>query len=157
MRFANTANGIIVGNGGVIRRVTNADAANAAAVVFTAQTSGTAVNLNDVSFYANGQFAAVVGDGGTLLTTTNGGTTWTPRNSGTANALRQVHFSTELSGIAVGDNNTVIQTGDGGVTWTPLNSGLGATVDLAGVFLNADKSGAAVGAAGSILRLIPQP
>lgn len=155
--FSNSANGIVVGNGGVIRRITNGDNANSATVVFTPQTSGTAVNLHGVSYYADGLFAAVVGDGGTVLTTGNGGITWTPRNSGTANALRRVHFSTELSGIAVGDNNTVIQTGDGGITWTPLNTGLGGATNLSGVFMNPDKSGAVVGVAGTILRLIPQP
>ncbi|MCZ6574991.1 MAG: YCF48-related protein [Gammaproteobacteria bacterium] len=59
-----------------------------------------------------------VGDGGTVLATTDGGRTWSVRDAGTTAALWSVDFVDAERGWAVGDGGTVLATTDGGRTWT---------------------------------------
>jgi photosystem II stability/assembly factor-like uncharacterized protein len=65
----------------------------------------------------------VVGDRGTILTTSNGGKTWRAQTSGTTSWLRGVDFVDASHGWAVGDNGTILATSDGGATWTQQRSG----------------------------------
>ena len=69
------------------------------------------------------QTAIAVGDGGTMLRTTDAGLTWTVQTSGTTNTLRGVSFADASTGWAVGDAGTILRTGDGGLTWTDQFSG----------------------------------
>jgi photosystem II stability/assembly factor-like uncharacterized protein len=65
----------------------------------------------------------VVGDGGTIFTTTNGGTNWISKTSNTAAQLRSVAFSGGSTFYAVGRDGVAVKSTDDGNTWTVLNSG----------------------------------
>ena len=96
-----------------------------AASGWTPQTSGTTMNLHGVAFVGD-SYGWAVGDGGTILATSNGGSTWTPQTSGTSSNLFSVAFPDLVHGWAVGANGTILYTGDGGSTWTPQSSGFGS-------------------------------
>lgn len=81
-----------------------------------AQTSGTVVELSDVSF-VDARHGWVVGDGGLVLRTEDGGTTWNTQNSGTAQGLLAVCFANLGFGCAVGYNGTILTTNNGGQSW----------------------------------------
>jgi photosystem II stability/assembly factor-like uncharacterized protein len=65
--FPVTTSGFAVGSAGRILHTTDAG------ITWIDQTSGTSVNLNDVSFASDGLRGIAVGEGGTILRTTNGG------------------------------------------------------------------------------------
>lgn len=68
----------------------------------------------------------VVGDGGTILHSTDGGRTWpqTPQNSGTTWTLNGVYFLDDaLHGFAVGRDGLILGTSDGGASWVRLTRG----------------------------------
>lgn len=58
-----------------------------------------------------------VGDGGTILRTTDGGTTWTQVTSPTSAELSKVSFSDSTDGWIVGGGGLILQTTDGGNSW----------------------------------------
>src|SRR5437660_8132005 len=66
-----------------------------------------------------------VGDGGTILHTSNGGSTWSPQTSGSNSSLLGVAFPDATNGWAVGSPGTILHTSDGGSTWSPQTSGTG--------------------------------
>jgi photosystem II stability/assembly factor-like uncharacterized protein len=87
------------------------------------------------SHVAAGPIGWAVGDGGTILHTSDGGTTWTAQTSGTTNLLSLVEFTDANTGWAVGVGGTILHTSNGGTTWTAQTSG--TTNFLTGVeFLN---------------------
>src|SRR5216684_6752796 len=90
-----------------------------------------------------------VGEGGTIVRTSDGGNTWTLQPSGTVHDLRGVSFVDAYTGTAVGFSGTILRTADGGETWTQQTSG--TLNDLYGVSFVDASIGAAVGAAGTIL------
>ena len=65
----------------------------------------------------------VVGDNGTIFTTTNGGTNWISKNSSTSLQLRGAGFAGGSTFFAVGDDGAAVKSTDDGNTWTTLNSG----------------------------------
>ncbi|MBE0571214.1 MAG: T9SS type A sorting domain-containing protein [Ignavibacteriaceae bacterium] len=65
----------------------------------------------------------VVGDNGTVFTTTNGGTNWISKNSSTSLQLRGAGFAGGSTFFAVGDDGAAVKSTDNGNTWTTLNSG----------------------------------
>jgi photosystem II stability/assembly factor-like uncharacterized protein len=65
----------------------------------------------------------VVGDNGTVFTTTNGGTNWVSKNSSTSLQLRGACFAGGSTFFAVGDDGAAVKSTDNGNTWTTLNSG----------------------------------
>src|SRR5581483_8162437 len=83
---------------------------------WTAQTSGVSVSLSRVAFGAG--LIVVVGDVGTIITSSDGGVTWTPRTSGTSEFLNDVTWTGSVF-IAVGNNGTAIYSPDG-ITWSAL-------------------------------------
>ncbi len=106
-------------------------------------TSPTAQNLWSVC-YGNGQFVAV-GEGGTILTSSDG-TTWKAQNSGTTRWLVGVAWSNDLGlYAAVGDQGTILTSPDA-ITWTVRSS---SGDRLNGVSYCADRF-VAVGEAGAI-------
>lgn len=68
-------------------------------------------------YFPDALHGCVVGQFGTIRTTSDGGTTWVSRVSGTSNYLKAVHFFDAQHGIAVGANSIIVRTNDGGVTW----------------------------------------
>jgi photosystem II stability/assembly factor-like uncharacterized protein len=59
----------------------------------------------------------VLGDGGTILRTTDGGMRWEPIRSGTLNDLHDIIFINDQAGIIVGDNGTYLASVTGGTSW----------------------------------------
>ncbi|MHB0914199.1 MAG: WD40/YVTN/BNR-like repeat-containing protein [Thermoleophilia bacterium] len=78
--------------------------------------------INDISF-VNDNTGWAVGQGGTIIKTTDGGTTWSAQNSGTTYNVTGVDFVDSNTGWAVGNlgefTSFVIKTTDGGATWNP--------------------------------------
>ena len=64
-----------------------------------------------------------VGDGGTILRTTDGGATWPAVSSGTTKWLARVSFTGANTGTVVGEGGTILRTTDSGVTWKAQSSG----------------------------------
>jgi photosystem II stability/assembly factor-like uncharacterized protein len=97
------------------------------------QTSGTSYNLNDVSF-SDANNGSAVGEGGTVLITTDGGALWSAQSFGTYLSLPGVCFTdpnngTVLSIDGLGDGG-ISRTTDGGTTWTGQFSGYVAFFDV---------------------------
>jgi photosystem II stability/assembly factor-like uncharacterized protein len=136
--------------------LSNTDRINIGISSWDIQNSGTSNHLMAVCF-THADTGTVVGDGGTILRTTDGGTTWTPQISGTINSLEDVFFADANTGTVVGGGGTILHTDDGGTTWVPQTSG--TSEDLSGVhfYVNPDifpglSWGNAVGSNGIILR-----
>ena len=109
---------------------------------WTAQSSGTSNTLLGVSF-TDANTGTAVGDGGTILRTTDGGATWTRQSSGTTNSLRGVSFTDANTGTVVGEGGTILRTTDGGDNW--ISQGSGTTLYLSGVSFVDANTGTAVG------------
>jgi len=84
--------------------------------------SGTTRNLYNVFLLESGAGYAV-GDGGTILKTTDGGVNWTALTSGTTKALYDTYFFNDTEGVAVGDSGLILRTTDG-ITWQTVPSGV---------------------------------
>lgn len=113
-----------------------------------AQSSGTFNSLAGVSF-VNTSTGTAVGDGGTILRTTNGGTNWTGQTSGTALNLNGVSFTDANTGTVVGAGGKILRTTNGGTNWTNQTSG--TAQDLHCVAFTSASSGWAAGNAGTML------
>lgn len=118
-----------------------------------AQTSGTIVDLNDVSF-ADAKHGWAVGEEGLILRTDDGGTTWTTQNSGTNKGLLGICAASPSFGCAVGYNGAILTTTNGGGTWhlAPPYYVQGNTLNLFAVHFVDSTHGWACGPYGSILR-----
>ena len=64
-----------------------------------------------------------VGEGGTILKTTNGGSTWTPLVNGINYNFHSVYFIDANTGFVVGDEGHILKTSDGGINWSGLTTG----------------------------------
>ena len=91
-------------------------------VSWVQQTSNTGVPLNDVAALS-ANTAWVVGDGGTILKTTDAGTNWVAQTSGTTENLKKISAVNSSVAWAVGTTGTLLKTTDGGTTWAPQFSG----------------------------------
>jgi photosystem II stability/assembly factor-like uncharacterized protein len=67
-----------------------------------------------------------VGDGGTIVATTDG--SWTALTSGTTKALRSISCINSTTCYAAGDTGTIVKTTDSGNTWTLQSSGTTANL-----------------------------
>lgn len=86
-------------------------------------TSGTSNTLRGVALFDSGVGYAV-GDGGTILKSTDAGVSWTALSSGTGSALYDLYFFDDLTGLAVGDGGLILRTTDGGASWATVVSGV---------------------------------
>jgi photosystem II stability/assembly factor-like uncharacterized protein len=79
-------------------------------------------------------------DSGVVLRSSDGGITWTPLQTGSPLAIRQLKFVSPLTGWAVQDNSDrspTLHTTDGGTTWSTQNWGFDGDIwDF--VFVNQD-------------------
>jgi photosystem II stability/assembly factor-like uncharacterized protein len=82
----------------------------------------TGSDLHQIVF-KDASIGIVVGDNGTVFTTTNGGTNWISKNSSTSLQLRGAGFAGCSTFFAVGDDGAAVKSTDNGNTWTTLNSG----------------------------------
>jgi photosystem II stability/assembly factor-like uncharacterized protein len=85
------------------------------------QTSNTSQNLNKL-YFLNTSTGWVVGDGATILKTTNGGINWVPSSYFGGGTLFSVYFKNQSSGLIGGYHNGhldgfMIRTLDGGNSW----------------------------------------
>jgi photosystem II stability/assembly factor-like uncharacterized protein len=85
--------------------------------------SGTTSNLRGVHLLDSGVGYAV-GDGGTILKSTDAGTAWSALTSGTTQNLYDVYFFNDAEGVAVGDGGSILRTTDGGASWATVASGV---------------------------------
>ena len=115
-------------------------------LAWTAQSTGTATNLNRVA-WCDTQFVAV-GDAGTILTSPDG-IKWTSRFSKTNVSLSDLIVS-QAHIFVVGNTGTILNSTDG-ITWSPRTSG--TAVNLSGL-TQTDSKQIAVGAVGTILQSI---
>jgi len=109
-------------------------------------------NLRSV-YFIDVQRGWVVGDGGTILSTSNGGKTWDKQSSGSDAALRSIQMQMQtdaLHGWVVGSDGTILVTSNGGKTWDKQSSGTGALLNS--IQMQTDGShGWVVGGGGIIL------
>lgn len=84
------------------------------------QTSGTAVQLNDIWMLSASEVIAV-GSPGTIIRTTNGGTNWAPVTSGTTAELVSIYFANSVTGWIRG-NGVLLKTVNGGNVWNIVNN-----------------------------------
>ena len=82
---------------------------------WTPQASPTTLALYGVAFSDSNTWIAV-GDGGTILRSTDGGLGWVAVPSPVADALRGVSFNGKV-GLAVGIGGRVLRSTDGGASW----------------------------------------
>jgi len=116
-------------------------------------------------YFPNADSGVVVGNGGTVLRTTNKGKTWTETllitlPNWTEINLNSVFFADAKNGYAVGgfkgfpgilaSIESIIKTSDGGITWTPLTGP--KTIPLQSVYFTSATTGYAVGDSGLIIK-----
>lgn len=146
--FIDANNGIAVGSGGRITRLTNATGSSPDTLN---QTSGTVADLFGV-FMLDAATAWAVGASGTILK--YDGTRWSSQFGGAANRLNDVYFKDANNGLIVGNAGLILSTTNGGTTWTIEPSG--APDDLRGVYYGSNGAWA-VGANGMILKRVVLP
>ncbi len=153
-----SGSGLVTANGqGVVRIVATAGSRSDTALVFVTgpvaawvvQPSGTVKNLYGVFFQPDGLTGVVVGDGGTVLTTSDAGASWAIRPGGTTSDLRSVWFTSRTVGWAVGTGGVLMTTTDGGASWTRQTS-INAVNELTCVRFADALHGWVVGAGGLI-------
>ncbi|MCH8525461.1 MAG: hypothetical protein LAT52_13000 [Balneolales bacterium] len=91
----------------------------------------------------------IVGNVGTIWTTTDGGNNWVRQSAPTNTVLNKVHFADTQTGWAVGPGGYIIKTSNGGATWATQNSTI--TTDLFGVFALDANRAVAVGQGPTLL------
>ncbi len=117
------------------------------------QASSTVSNLNGVFFLADGRKGFAVGDGGTMVVTTNAGVTWGNRLSSTSFNLNDVWFPSTTLGFAVGHSGTIMRSTNGGTNWTRLTN-VGSGANFFGAWFTDTKHGWVVGTGGTIAKTI---
>jgi len=112
------------------------------------QNSGTTQELSSV-YFTDANIGFVVGNGGTILKTTDGGLNWIPQYSGsTTDWFRSVYFPNANTGYTVGidiygNNGIIRKTTNGGIDWTNQNSGTNQVLES--VYFTDANTGYAVG------------
>jgi len=81
--------------------------------------SGVKADLFGISF-ANSKVGWAVGQGGTVLQTTDGGVTWTRMPNPTSEDLVRVGAISETKVNVITRSGQTLQSSDGGKTWKPL-------------------------------------
>jgi len=142
--FSTPATGIVVGNGGVIRKTSNSG------LTWTASVSGVTADLTAVAFVSASTYVAV-GKSGTILRTTNAGSSWTAISSGTSYDLMSV-FANGPTVYICGDNGTVLASTNSGNAWSPISTGI--SFKLNQIFFVSNLVGYAVGEGGTILQSV---
>jgi serine/threonine protein kinase len=111
-------------------------------------------------FFGDRNNGWAVGQGGSIIATSDGGKTWSPQHSGTIAWLYSVYFIDSRNGWAAGacfsydcgrDYGVVLATKDGGKTWAyqSINA-----LDLRSIYFVNSLEGWTVGPAGSIFHTI---
>lgn len=109
----------------------------------------TTSDLRDMVVLRPGQ-VIVCGSGGTILSSIDGGSSWSPRASGVSTQLNSLYFNDLNHGWCVGDEGVILQTSDGGDTWERLPKGSGENFN--GVQFTSSDAGYICGTTGLIQR-----
>ncbi|MBI4427119.1 MAG: hypothetical protein HY569_01370 [Candidatus Magasanikbacteria bacterium] len=118
---------------------------------WVAQSSGVNVNLRDIDMVdQNTGFA--VGDGGTILKTTNGGKNWSTVYTSVGDSFYGIDMYSTSIGWVVGMSGKILYTANGGTSWTAQTSGIPNL--LQDVSAKNGVEVVAVGAGGIVLRTI---
>jgi photosystem II stability/assembly factor-like uncharacterized protein len=145
--FISESTGWAVGQGGTIRKTTNAG------VNWISQTSGFTANYLCSVFFTDVNTGYIVGSGGLILKTTNGGGNWSQQPSGVTNTISCVYFppsATSMTGFASGgsaSSGIILKTSNAGLSWSSQSVG---TNWLFGIYFVSIGSGWAVGFNGTI-------
>ncbi|MCB0156453.1 MAG: T9SS type A sorting domain-containing protein [Anaerolineae bacterium] len=75
---------------------------------------GSSFSLNSVCFITTLK-GWIVGDNGSILSTTDGGSNWETQVSGTERDLQDIVFINDTTGWAIGNNGTILSTKSGGL------------------------------------------
>jgi PKD repeat protein len=113
LAFVGPQTALAVGDNGTIVRIMTPAVGEP---TVTTLSSGTSVTLSGIAM-ANANVGWAVGEGGTILHTTDGGQTWSAQNSGTHLGLKRVKFLDATTGWAVGESGLVLGMSDGGASW----------------------------------------
>lgn len=89
------------------------------AVGWVNQTSGTNANLKSV-WFKRGTEGWIVGDGGTILHTTDAGQIWSSVTSPVSDDFKEVKFFNDTLGLIVG-SGSILRTSDKGATWAQVS------------------------------------
>ncbi len=68
-------------------------------------------------FFTDANKGFIVGNLGTILSSTDGGNTWTDVSTGTTISHSEITFADAINGWIVGSKGTILNTSDGGTTW----------------------------------------
>lgn len=100
--------------------------------------------------FATPRIGWAVGADGAILHTRSGGRWWTPQQSGTREALTDVHALSTTEAVVVGEGGAVLRTTDGGERWVPVaidtSAALNSTYFLRSLHFTDGSHGWAVGA-----------
>jgi len=100
-------------------------------------------NTLNSTYFVDVNIGCAVGNGGTILKTTDGGGNWILKTSGTTKNLNSVFLISSAIGYAVGDSGIIIKTTNAGESWTEQNSG--TSLQLNSVFFTTLTNGWACG------------
>lgn len=117
------------------------------------QNSGTTANLYDIEFL-NRNTGWALGDGGTVIKTTNGGVNWiNSPNPATGRPLSSIHIVDSNTIYFVGWFETVVKTTNGGANWTMIRAApVGQGESYEGLFFVNENTGWVVGTGQRLLR-----
>jgi len=115
--------------------------------------SGTTSALKSV-FFTDVNTGYAVGDGGTILKTTDGGINWAVQTSSTTSSLTKVYFPNTNTGYVVGANEIILKTINGGINWTKQTSTISSPYYLRSVYFTDADTGYVVGDNGKILKTV---
>ncbi|MDZ7622939.1 MAG: YCF48-related protein [Ignavibacteriaceae bacterium] len=96
--------------------------------------------------------AFIIGEGATILKTTDGGVSWNQQANPAMTILYDVSFNDINTGTIVGNEGVILKTTDGGTNWVTQSSGTNNY--LLGVSFADENKGIAVGDSGIIIKTI---
>jgi photosystem II stability/assembly factor-like uncharacterized protein len=147
--FINTSDGWLAGSAGQIRRTSDGGA------TWTDQTSGTSMNLSDISFvdqhrgWAVGWGPTSSSMTGIILGTTDGGNTWIPRTTFSSEGMNKVCALNQASTCVLGNLGSILRTNDAGLTWVYQSNGV--STEICTLDFVDENNGWAGGISGNIL------
>jgi photosystem II stability/assembly factor-like uncharacterized protein len=113
-----------------------------------AKSSDNLPELTDVKFFDN-QRGIVIGNNGTIITTSDGGESWNIQVSGTANNLKAIFLLGQNIAYVVGDNGIILISSDGGNNWFAQTGG--TTSNLNFITFTGKYTGWIAGNSGTVL------
>jgi photosystem II stability/assembly factor-like uncharacterized protein len=116
IKFLNANTGIIIGDGLVILKTTNAGA------TWVTKNQSQYGRLNDFCF-VNQNLVIIVAQGGATMRSTDQGETWSEIDAPVTANLYSVSFIDNNTGFATGSSSTVIRTTNAGLNWESISVG----------------------------------